>query len=223
MGKPNLKLADDPPRSTERSVLAAAIAAETEAKRAAASARDAVQRASHMAEQAAAKLEAASADAAKVKNAQASRMAEAATKGIPLLPDQSIRLARAREVDAQDDLDAARAALAVVEAALADAQDAHREAGERLGMAADAVVATGALQLLAEMEALQAEVVEKRIVLWSLARRTLGESEAARKISEFLGRAFLMPELNGETRPACDAWRAARDALRSNPAAPLPA
>jgi DNA repair exonuclease SbcCD ATPase subunit len=216
-----LRPTNQPPRTPERTALAAAIAAETEAKRAATSARDAVQRASRMAEQAAAKLDAASADAAKVKDAQASRMAEAATKGTPLTPDQSIRNARAHEVDAQDDFDAARAALASVEAALADAQDAHREAEKRLGVAVGAVMATGALQLLEELAELQARTVEARIVLRSLSR-ALGESEAARTISEFLGRAFLMPELNHETRPACGSWAGAFDPLRQSADAPLP-
>jgi hypothetical protein len=229
--KPNLKLATE--RDPARAELAAAIEAATVAERAAASARNAATRAGEMVEQAQQQLEAASAAVTSARELQADRLADAAKTGNAPAPDRSMREARAREVDATDELDAARAALATCETGARRDEDAHQRANRAVGAAADAVIrSSGTIgRLLKETAALQVQLGEKRRTLLFLFHGSLVSEEDWCNVNSFLAppnfpaisqKLGFSTSLNADWPHAPPSWRAAREALLRDPDAALP-
>jgi hypothetical protein len=240
---PNLRLATATaePAHDGRAELRAAIAAATQVEHAVEAARSAVTRASGMVEQAQARLEAASAGAAKARDALADRVVVAAKSGAPA-PDMSMGAARLREVDAQDEFEACRSALTTCEAALAGSEAELVRAQKRVSLAADDVIkAAGAARLLKEAEAVQADLVNRRVVLRHLLREGLvGEAQVA-PLWEFLFRNRELPgapplsvaglpgggmssveHQNWDAHAAATPWRQAREALQHDADAALP-
>ncbi len=224
MGKANLALARDHARDD----LAAAIQAAADAEHTVEAARAAVARATDMVAQARERLDAAFAETARAKGEASARALTAATTGEALAPDGSMRTARLREIDAQDDLDACRAALTSAEATLAGPEEAARRAQKRVAEAAQEVMAGAPLdRILAEASALQERLSGLRAVLWFLSRECLDRESTERerqKIATFLAAPAYAWEFNGRINehPALEPWRAARQALQTNADAPLP-
>ena len=240
MTRTNLKLAEAP--SVERTTLAEAIERSTDAERIAIAAREAVTRASEMVKAATAQLDDATADVATARERQATNMAAAAKSGAASSPDKSMREARAQEIDASDELDAARAALAACEAALIEPEKTHTNAQQYVESCADAVMATGVAALLVEAEAIQRELGVKRAVLQFLRKDCIepycpaseiinwdevnaggvprSKKNEAPAVSKFLDAPVF--SFYDTTHPAIEPWRAARDALMRDASAPLP-
>lgn len=230
-------------RSPERESLAAAIAEAAEYRATADATRAGVARARAMIADATARLDAANADAAKAREAHAERAITAASTGAPMVPDGSLRDARQRAGDATDDLEAAQAALAAVEASLEDEEYRERKSIERVGEAADLVLQAVPIEgMLEEAARVQREVIEKRTVLLMLTaqyRQWKSDGSHQRlyasndellvaRISKFLGVGeSLLPStgnspIYGES-PAAQQWLQAREALLTDPDAVLPA
>jgi hypothetical protein len=236
MSKSNPKLAGDPLRAN----LAEAISARDEAQRAAEDARGAVARARAMVAQAEARLVSAAATTASAKEAWAERMTTAAATGVAPPPDRGTRDARLGEVDAQDDLDAARSALATCEAAVGGPEYLVGKAEERAAAAADAVlVGPGAVtvaKLLAEAQVVQDDLVNRRVVLrFFLREKIIAPGPEADAVASFLlsversipgpppwGKIGAVDFQNWDKHPAADPWRAARAALLRSADAVLP-
>ena len=107
-------------RSEAREALAAAIKDHAAAIRAVHRARDSVERAINFRAEAEAKLEAASSSVQKARELQAKSITKAATKPAgSLVPADAMRIARAAEADAQDQLEAAGTAVASCQDVLA--------------------------------------------------------------------------------------------------------
>jgi chromosome segregation ATPase len=111
-----------PARSQEREALAAAIADLTAAERKAHQARDAKERAEALVTQAEAKLDAAKAGIEKAKTHDAAALAKAASTGTKPRADGTLRSARQCVTDAEDGLEAARAALIQCDEALTNVE-----------------------------------------------------------------------------------------------------
>jgi hypothetical protein len=137
----------------------------------------------------------------------------------------------------RDEVEAARQALAAVEAALPDPEHALREAEARVAQCADAVIAaTSVAPLLARAQAAQDALVNLRVVLRYLlgaglvsgpeadaVRRFLWSREEAIPGAPALGRFPSSTEhsdWNGH--PASEPWKAARAPLAKDAAATLP-
>jgi len=229
MPRPSVRLVADG-EDPLRAELAAAIAEGTQAERALEAARTAVPRAAETVASAEARLAATSAEVTAARTAQVDRLASGAATGEQPSVDRSMRDARARETDCADDLEAAKAALARVEAAVPDAEEALARTRARVSAAADAITATAVPVLIAEAEQLRDRLAAVRAVLRHLRADSLGpfggphERERA-AIDEFLAAPFLQPELElGWCRrhPAAARWLAAREALTRDAGATLP-
>ncbi len=168
MAKADIKLVA-PPRAPERAELAAAIEHVASAASTVEAVRAAVERAREMVNTASDRLADARAKVAEAKAAHTDRLVASASSGETLAPDTTLRAARMNEIEAGDDLDAARDALALVEARLDDPEYDHRHAKERLERAAEAVFVSEVDRLIEEAREAQAKVAEKRAVLQAVA------------------------------------------------------
>jgi hypothetical protein len=117
----------------DRLQLSIAISAAAEARKAVDNAAAARGRALRMVDEAEARLVSASAAVTEAKDSLARRMTSYATEGTALAPDSLLRNCRVEERDAEDSLDAARAALAAVEATIEGSIEALRHADRRVG------------------------------------------------------------------------------------------
>jgi hypothetical protein len=233
---PNLRLATAPTAQDSRDELRAAIAAAAAAEGAAETARGAVSRAGDMIGKAQARLEVATADVVRARDLQAKRMAQAAASGASMSPDLSMREARARQTDASDELEAAGGALSACEAASAEWEREQLDhARKRVAAAADEVIkAASPARLLKEAEAMQADLVARRVALRYLLREGLIGDHDRETVHRFLVANHLpgAPPITGflgsvehqnwNEHPAAEAWRQAREALMRDPDAQLP-
>ena len=237
-----LKIVDGGSRSPEREALAAAIAEAADYKATADATRAGVARAKAMIEDASSRLSAATADASAAKEAHTARAIEAASTGATLTPDASLREARVRADDARDDLEAAEAALAAVEASLGDDLYRERKSLERVGAAADMVIQAGPVEaLLEEAERIHRDLTGRRNVLILLTTQLRAwqsdgshnraysstDTSLPARIDKFLGTSHaLMPTTMCTPRydecEASSAWLKAREALLTDPDAALP-
>jgi len=152
-------------RSSERTALAAAIAEAAEAQRKADASRAAIPRAEAMVAQAQGRLDQATDSVAASRDAQAARMAAAAASGAALAPDPGMRQSRLLEADAEDELDAARAALASVEAATVEAEKRVEGAKINVSNCAKRVVKSMKSTAIAKVRALRAELDSRTLEL----------------------------------------------------------
>lgn len=213
-----------PARDTTRAALAAEIAVEAAAASALRATSAAVVRARSMVDQASAEVEAATDAVAKAREAQTLRMVHAATNGEEVVaPDRSVREARARELNAADDLVAARAALAACEATAAETQAALDRSPVTAAAAAVAARVLG--KMVEEADAMQAELTARRCCLMYLCGEVRGE--ASKLAADFMARppfgrfGFENPDA-WKSHPAVDRWRETLDKLTRDPDAPLP-
>jgi len=226
MAKPDIKLVT-PQRSAERSELAAAIEHVSAADNSVEAVRAAVGRANEMVSAASERLEEARVEVANAKEAQTARLVASASSGEALKPDTTLRSARMREIEAADDLDAARDALALVEARLDDPETDHRRAKERVGRAVEAVFVGEVDRLIEEAREAQAKVAEKRAVLQCIAANVdaFRQLAARNKIQSFFMDTSFSLQHNYDawkSHPAAKPWLDARDALSRDADAELP-
>jgi hypothetical protein len=233
---------DPPARSAEREKLASAIAEAQETQRAADGVRHAIARAADMVSKARTRLEAAQAAVASAKEQQAYRLAAAAASGTPAALASTMKQARADEVDAQDEIDAAEAALAQLKAQLAGAEEASQLAAHRRIAAVDAVMRVVAANFFADTEQVVEELLARRAVLRFLREpdplhqplnfyvaRERDEpfaemrNQIQRHLLNSVGR--LRDDGNGEDwrgHEKLKPWSSAREALFSDADTPLP-
>ena len=226
MSKQGLKLVT-PPRSPERAELSAAIEHVAAANNSVEAVRAAVARANEMVVAASERLDNARAEVANAKEAQTARLVASASSGETLAPDTTLRAARLREIEAADDLDAARDALALVEARLDDPETDHRRAKERVERAVEAVFVGEVDRLIEEAREAQRRVAEKRAVLQAIAANVdaFRQLEARKKIQSFFAdTAFTLTHFYDawKSSPAAKPWIDARDALSRDADAELP-
>jgi hypothetical protein len=229
--------ATPPPGSPPRAALRQAIAERARHAEKREAARASAKRAADMAATAEAALSLATEQVERAKQEQARSMADAARTGVTFTTDASVREARSRQQQCQDDLDAANAALAAIEASML--HDHCERLGRECAEAADRVMLAEAAHLLAEAEALQQRLISRRVVLRyfmrdlggdDLAGREFGKGdELLRRVRSFL-RDIELPSTFGvveridwNRHPAAAPWRFAREELLRNADAPLPA
>jgi hypothetical protein len=114
----NLRPHQGEQRSQERAALAAAIAEAATTARNVADARGAIGISHRLADEAEERVALATEGVTAARDAMARRLTRSATEGKVLAPDPSMRAARDRLTDAEDERDVARAALACVVALL---------------------------------------------------------------------------------------------------------
>jgi hypothetical protein len=225
------------PRSRERQALAVAIEAAAMAARATEGGLAAVARASELVDDAQSKHAAASATVSAAKERHTAATAEAIGRGAPV-PASAVRAARAAQADAEDDLDAAKAALKQLQTALAGLEEEAHRADIAVEAAVNSVLAGEAAVLLVErLEHLKRELPELQAKLYFLKSRgferqgiysvevpalhaPLAEIESRITSAIELGLSFHVTA--AEQHPAVEPWRAACAALRDDPDVPLP-
>jgi hypothetical protein len=122
----------------------------------------------------------------------------------------------------RDEADAAKAALATVEAALEEPEAELRRAQKRVAAVVKVIMAGAIEPLMAEIERLQSEAGQKRSILAFL----LGEcfswppSEESKQVNSFLAKPIY--SFDSTKHPALEPWRAAQEALAQSADAPLP-
>jgi hypothetical protein len=163
MPKTNIKLVTE--RSPEREELASAIVAAEEARRGAENARSAVSLAKQIVADASQKHAGAGDALIAAKEAHSTRIATAASSSEALSPDSTLRNARVAEVDAADELHAARDALTSLEAALEDPEADDRRAQKRVAKAVEGVIFSKVADKLAALREEQQALGERRLVL----------------------------------------------------------
>lgn len=176
-----------PARSQEREALAAAIADLTAAERKAHQARDAKERAEALVTQAEAKLDAAKAGIEKAKTHDAAALAKAASTGTKPRADGTLRSARQCVTDAEDGLEAARAALIQCDEALTNVEQELKSEQEFVAALADDVITAEATsRVLREARRLQEALVNKRVELRTLLHAKLIVDEDEKKAADYL-------------------------------------
>lgn len=169
---------------------------------------------------------------------QQRRLVEAAKSGQAITPDTTMRELRAAELEAQDQLDAAVAALATVEASGGDPERETVAQRAQLDKMVGGVLWTQASALLEKAEALQADLIKARVELRYLLHTCKpGEAslrepadELVRAVRDFLRPTLELPGTYGSVsygvdwdhHPATNPWRKAREALAKDAEAELP-
>jgi hypothetical protein len=210
------------PNDVARSVLAQAIADRSERTREAQQAREAVERANALVEQAETKHALAKASLASSRNDLVARALSVASSGAAGGPPISARQARQELADADDDLEASQAALAACKVALADCEgDLHRS-GVAVENAVVPILAAETDRLIAEAEALRVGLDQKHATLIWLRSVLPPNEEQRRRITGALPPPPPPNVRAPDYRPPQE-WVAAREALLVNADAPLPA
>lgn len=167
------------------------------------------------------------------QGAQVTRIADAARAGTTPEPGTALRDARREDVEASDELEAARQALETVRAPLPDYERAAEHADDLLKRAAGEVLALALPDLMATTRAKLDEIIPFAWMLNFVTIRDSGahfseERRPQRQEAERLQEAIfsLGPRSTGAAPAKQDAmlqpWRDAFSALISDPSAPLP-
>jgi hypothetical protein len=209
-------------RDPARAELATAIEEATAAERIAEAARSAVALAREMVDTAEARLSTALDDVVQARSAHANRLVAAAQSGKAAAPDTALRAARAHEAEARDDADAAKEALATVEAALTDPEAELQRAQKRVATLVKPIMAPATEQLMAEIAQLQEQAGARRAALSFLLSECFPwpPSDESRRLEAFLS-APIYP-FDYKAHPALVPWRQAQEALTRDADAALP-
>ena len=224
-----VKTFDGPHGTAERAELAAAIVALAEASKAAETARSAVRIATANIVAVENNLAAAGSSVEAARDAHRGRIVSAATSGTGLPPDATVREARARETDAQGEVEDARAVLATLQEALADAEYYQQQGEKRVEEAVIAVIKAASITvLLKRAQAVQTDLIARRVMLRYLIHEHLVAEEHLPAVSSFMQDTEL-PGGYGSVyltdwwkNPATITWLEAREALKRDPDALLP-
>jgi hypothetical protein len=207
-------------RNPHRASLAEAIEERKEMSLALERAKAAVERANGLVGDAERHSEAVKIALASARDGREARLREAVQGGDVIEAAVSRREARFAEIDAADELEAARKVLVDCMAALADADEDVRRAKDRVESAVAPILAAEIERVIAEAESLQAALDAKRSTLIWL-RGVLPPGEMHQRIT----RALPPPAPPGvrppDYRPSTE-WIAAREALLQDADAPLP-
>jgi chromosome segregation ATPase len=130
----------------------------------------------------------------------------------------ALRAARATQADAEDQLNAVRAALEEVAADLEQAEADAKAAEAKVVVAADAVLVSTAYDVIAQTEDAFAKLAALRGVLRLLGHAVVGHSPRGRAIAS----ALAATRDAGDVQAVPAAWEEARRALRADARAPLP-
>lgn len=151
-------------RTQERESLAQAIADAAVVERRAFKACDSKERASALVAGAESKLSEATSAVEKARDAQSRRAFKAIKAGADIAPDATTRNARLNVADAEDAVEAAKAALASCEDAFAESEDDLRRAQQHVVAAADDVIRTEqAHRVLQQAQMLQEQLLRARV------------------------------------------------------------
>lgn len=221
-----------------RVALADAIDASRKTDAAIESRRGAIVRATELVEKAERGLEAASAMVADARGRHAQAVAEAAAGGTPPSSPSTMRAARVAEVDAQDEVDAAKSALAQLEGGLPNLQEHAVRAESKVRAAVNAVVASAAKPFLEETRELQAELVAKRAILQFLRHYEANDETSddptlaviladerkapLAELHDLIDKFLAQNPLTATNEEAVAAWRQAREKLMRDAGAALP-
>jgi hypothetical protein len=225
MGKPNLKIAGEPPpRTPQREALAAAQLRHSAAVDRLAAIQAARERTAQTQRGARDAIKAATAGVEQAKLDAASALAGGTPGG------QSVKEARAALQDAEDALEASVEASGTLVASEKEAGDELQYARMALDEKLRDVVRSEAnvAQLLKEAEAVQVDLVSRRVVLRHLFNSGF-VAEQETDLRDFLLFKYQLPTGRGQVEyenfdahPAADPWRQALQELRENADAPLP-
>jgi hypothetical protein len=219
MSKPEKTQADQ-----KRAALAEAIREHADADAERIAARAALDRATGLVEDAQSHSEAVKAALATARDGRASRLRQAAQGGDVIEVATSSREARFAEIDAADELAAARDVLTGCQANADDAEDGANRALKRVEAAALPVLTGEVNRVLAEAAELHAAYEAKMAAVDFLTLLLPFGSPERVKIT--LMRPTLPPGVSPPDRsqhPAVAAWREARQQLLKSADAPLPA
>jgi hypothetical protein len=196
-----------------RQSLREAIARAAEAKSQVAAIKDALERAERLAWAGRAKLEAATKAVSAAKAEDAEQLAAALVSG-GSVPAAATRRAREEQAEAADALEAARSAVARLEADLKDAERAAERAAKDVSVAIAAALAPVARQLAEEARRFRAEYLKRQHAIDAMAMNS----------NAFTHLDFSVGE--EEHRQLCAAvrqpWLDAIEALKQDADAPLP-
>jgi hypothetical protein len=205
--KPTLKVAPPPlPRSPEREELAKAIKARNDTWTKVKRAHDALPRAKQMIVTAGDRVEAAAEAVAQAKEARRIALAVAAVESRTPEPDRTLAEARAEEAAAQDELEAATAALAEVEATVARFEAELQRTAHVVTALVDRVMAAASItHLLANARATQDKLIGQRAALRHLlASGFVTDAEDQRAIVALLTEP--LPNCPAYTNAAGQRW-----------------
>jgi hypothetical protein len=155
-------------RDAPRLALAAAIAEAATTARNVADARGAIGLAHRLADEAEERVASATEGVTAARDAMARRLTRSATEGKVLAPDPSMRAARDRLTDAEDERDVARIAVSAVSANVEELERLDTKARERVARAARVVLGSATESLVAEVARADSELSAARGALWFL-------------------------------------------------------
>lgn len=208
------------PRSPEREELAALIVKANDARLAEEAARVAVDRAHGMVDAAEERLSVAAEMVASARASTSTRIASTAQSGALWEPDRSLRDARAREVDAADNLEATRAAMASVEAALGEATYQYERSKTKALDAAKLILSGAAERLIELLKRQQAEAGATRAALGFIyANLAWPTAESQRVLSALNAEPYPGSE---KDHPSYSVWRDALAKLTQDADTQLP-
>jgi ABC-type transporter Mla subunit MlaD len=171
-----------------------------------------------------------------IKKAQeefARGLADAAAADAPT-PPSTVRAARQAVADAQDELEAVKGALERLNAGLPDLEHTARQAEIAVQRAISTILAQRAEELLDQAKEVMQQLMPIRDALVKLAARTRQFSDPAdyfrdkdekRPLDQIISeiRLFLAAPNDAECLQQADPWELARQELRNDPEAELPA
>jgi hypothetical protein len=221
------------PEPSPREVLAIAITNYNEAVEKEQASHSATERARLLVAEARKNFNLATSALEEARNDRMAKLVREATGGEAPVIDRFVRQARDKQIAAQDELDAAKAALATIEQSAADWAAEAKRTKEWLEVCVNAVLSSEHERLFAEAQALQAELIDRRIGLQWIVHAMLlprGPSLPLRRdIDSWLNRNgddYIPGEArhspSWKSHPANEPWKAAREALMADATAPLP-
>jgi hypothetical protein len=191
---------DTPAKPVRRKALADAVARAALLRNTVQDRTEAVTRARDFVTQSEARLDEATKRVADARQERADDLSAAATSGTAPASASTVRRARAAEVNAADELDAARAALAACENALQEAEDDLRRYEPGLVAEAEAVMRQEipVAEILKEAERLQRDLENRRVALrYALSQGLIGDRALEEAVHEFLRSRDQLPASPG--------------------------
>lgn len=211
-------------RSPARDRLASLINQTTGLHRVARQAETMVERAQSLRDQAAERLKAASVAASRAREGHASAMLHSARTGEAVATAATTRELRHAESDAQDDVDAAQAALEVAEAERNEAVEARERAAREIARARDAVLVESFQPYLDDVRAGLEDLVRRCAPLkfiGAISDLPREQGVRARVLTENILLTF-QRSFDRYPEVPIPVWEAAAKALLSDPDSPLP-
>jgi hypothetical protein len=220
------------PRSPEREALATAITSAADAERTADRGRVAVARATELVAELESKLAVAVSSVARAREHQGRRVAAAVSSG-RVMPASVMRAARDAELEAEDALESALAAVEQLRTRLTDFEDESRRAALNVEAAVNAVLGVAAAPLIEEFERIKSELPKRQSALHYIRMRAFVDrveipalaaplAEISPRIEQAIEIGLHFHPVAADQHPVAERWRQACAALRSDADAALP-